>query len=109
MTQLGKTMAPRPRWRQKRDARGLGGRRYRLACGKSHSTDDAALVVWCYSLMVIDPKTPGYDRWCEAAQRAHPHDWSMSTQEQREPWIAQARQKELDSETARVSEHQRRT
>jgi hypothetical protein len=62
----------------------------------------------CYSSDVIDPHTPGYDRWCEAAKRAHPADWGMAAPETREPWIAQARQKELDSEAARVSEHRGR-
>jgi hypothetical protein len=29
----------------------------------------------------------------------------MATKETREPWIAQARQKEIDSEAARASQH----
>jgi hypothetical protein len=58
---------------------------------------------------MLDPKTPGYDRWCEAAQRAHPDSWAMATRETREPWIVQARQKELDGEAARVSERPLRT
>jgi hypothetical protein len=52
---------------------------------------------------LIDANTQGYDRWCEAAQRAHPAEWSSATQETREPWIVEARQKEIDAEEARVS------
>jgi hypothetical protein len=32
----------------------------------------------------------------------------MATRETREPWIVEARQKEIDSEAARLSEHQPR-
>jgi hypothetical protein len=52
---------------------------------------------------VINPKTPGYDRWCESARRAHPDHWNDSTPEIRETWIVQARQKELDNDAARLS------
>jgi len=55
---------------------------------------------------VIDPLTPGYDRWCEAAKRTHAADWSLATPETREPWIAEARQKEIASEAARVAQRQ---
>ena len=51
---------------------------------------------------MIDPKTPGYDRWCEAARRAHLDSWNTATPETREPWIVEARDKEIDH-TRRVS------
>ena len=52
---------------------------------------------------MIDPKTPSYDRWCEAARRAHPDTWQTATAETREPWIVQARQKEIDNDAARAA------
>jgi hypothetical protein len=52
---------------------------------------------------MIAQKTPGYDRWCAAARRAHP-EWDTATPETREPWIVQARQKENDADAARVSQ-----
>jgi hypothetical protein len=52
---------------------------------------------------VIDPKTPGYDRWCETARRAHSDGWNFATPETREPWIVEARQKEIDADKARGS------
>ncbi len=50
---------------------------------------------------LMDPNTPGYDRWCEAAKRAHA-DWNTTSPESREPWIVEARQKEIDSDAART-------
>ena len=51
---------------------------------------------------LLDPKAPGYDRWCEAAKRAH-SDWNTASPESREPWIVEARQKEMDSDAARTA------
>jgi hypothetical protein len=51
---------------------------------------------------LLDPNTPGYDRWCEAAKRAHA-GWNTTSPESREPWIVEARQKEIDSEAARAA------
>ena len=51
---------------------------------------------------MIEPTTPGYARWCEAARSANPVRWDAATPEEREPWIAEARQKELD-DAKRVS------
>jgi len=45
---------------------------------------------------VLDPNDPGYKQWCKAARDADPARWDAATLEMREPWIVQARQKELD-------------
>jgi len=52
---------------------------------------------------LIDATAEGYERWCEAARRAHPAEWSAATQETREPWIVEAQQKEIDAAAPRVS------
>jgi hypothetical protein len=52
---------------------------------------------------LIDQKTKGYDRWCEAAKRAHLTEWDTAKPETREPWIIQARQKEEDDEARRAA------
>jgi hypothetical protein len=54
-------------------------------------------------MTMLDPNTPGYERWMAAARAIDPERWaSSSSPEMREPWILEARQKELD-DAERVS------
>jgi hypothetical protein len=52
---------------------------------------------------LIDVRTPGYDRWCAAARRAHLADWDTAKPEVRDPWIAAARQSEIDADARRMA------
>jgi hypothetical protein len=53
-------------------------------------------------MTMLDPNTPGYERWIAAARAIDSDRWAAASPEMREPWILEARQKEFD-DAERVS------